>query len=480
MNQTFHMKKFYIISAFICLSLFTKAQYDHQNVEIVGNWFDPTQVPELGYGVKYNSVWGWKNPKNNVEYAILGQGKGTAIIDLSNPTAPTRAAFVPGRRDKCIWREYKTYKNYLYAISDDASPNSFQIIDLSYLPDSVHVVYDGTDLFEKGHTIFIDDDKMYIGYVKGSTIPNGVSSMSVYSLANPEKPTLLRSLNQDASSISQVHDMLVRNDTVYASCGNQGLFIYYYDEIANKFNPINALTSYPSQGYNHSSALTKDGKTLVFCDEVPRNLAVKVLDVSDISNLTVATTFKSAEGPTPHNPYIKDNTFVFIAYYQDGLQIFNISDPKKPYRTGYFDTDTIDGKKNNYNISGSAYHGNWGAYIDLPSGLILASDMQNGLYVLDATIALGLKDVKNANHLSLAAFPNPATDQVSVRFSLANSELITYEVFDVLGKNVFSKTKNESAGSAQEIIPLTNFSKGMYSIKISGKNIYGTTKFLKE
>src|SRR3954469_23322607 len=276
------MKKIYIFSVFVCLSFFANAQYDHQNVELIGNWFDSAQVPEPAYGIKYNSVWGWVNPQNNVEYGILGSGSGTSIIDLSHPATPKRVAFVKGRRDKCIWREYKTYKNYLYAISDDGSPNSFQIIDLSYLPDSVHVAYDGTDIFEKGHTIFIDGDKMYIGYVKLDAAHNGVYSMAVYSLADPEKPTLLRTLNDDDSNISYVHDMLVRNDTVYASCGNQGLFIYFYDKATNKFNPINAVTSYPNQGYNHSSALTPNGKTLVFCDEVPRNLSVKVLDVSNI------------------------------------------------------------------------------------------------------------------------------------------------------------------------------------------------------
>lgn len=474
------MKHLYIFLALIFSSFISNAQYDHQNIELVGNWFDSTQVPEPTYGIKYNSVWGWKNPKNNVEYAILGSGKGTSIIDLSNPAAPKRAAFVKGRRDKCIWREYKTYQNYLYAISDDASPNSFQIIDMSYLPDSVHVVYDGTDIFEKGHTIYIDGDKMYIGYVKGSSIPKGVSSMSVYSLANPEKPALLRSLNQDDSTINTVHDMFVRNDTVYASCGYQGLFLYVYDVNANKFIPVNALSSYPNQGYNHSSALTTDGKTLVFCDEVPRNLSVKVLDVSDMQNLSMAKTFKSNEGATAHNPYIKDNKHVIIAYYQDGLQIFNIEDPKNPYRTGFFDTDTVDGIKNNYNINGSAYHGNWGAYIDLPSGLILASDMQNGLYVLDATIALGIADYKNPHNISLAAFPNPAADQISVRYNLTSSQLITYEIFDVMGRKLWSSSKNASAGIINEPISVSAFTKGMYTIRISGKGISDAAKFLKE
>lgn len=472
------MKFFYFLFIFSFLSFFSKAQYDHQNIEFVGNWFDSTQVAG-GYGLKYNSVWGWVNPKNKVEYAIVGSGKGTSIVDLSNPALPKRVAFVKGRREMCIWREYKTYKNYLYAISDDASPNSLQIIDLSYLPDSVHVVYDGTDIFEKAHTLFIDGDKMYVGAVKEDTAHKGVFPMAVYSLVNPEKPVRLDTLDKKFG-VTYVHDMLVTNDTVYASCGGQGLYIFVFNSVTNRFEALNVLGSYPNQGYNHSSAITPDRKTLIFCDEVPRNLSVKVVDVSNIQNLSVSTTFKSNEGATAHNPYIKDNNHVIIAYYQDGLQIFDIRDPKKPYRTGYFDTDTIDGIKNNYNANGSPYHGNWGAYIDLPSGLILASDMQNGLYVLDATIALGIADYKKANSISLAVFPNPATDQASMRYTLNSAELITYEVFDVTGKRIFSSRKPEPAGIVQEAIPISTLSKGIYSIKISGKGIYGATKFIKE
>ena len=34
---------------------------------------------------------------------------------------------------------------------------------MQYLPDSVHVVHNGTTYFERSHTLFIDQDKMYCG-----------------------------------------------------------------------------------------------------------------------------------------------------------------------------------------------------------------------------------------------------------------------------------------------------------------------------
>lgn len=472
------MKKLFILLIFSLLFTIANAQYARQNIDLVGHWFDPAQVAEPTYGIKYNSVWGWVNPKNNVEYAILGSGSGTFFLDLSNPSSPKKVDFVPGRRNKCIWREYKTYKNYLYAISDDASPNSFQIIDMSYLPDSVHVVYDGTDIFERSHTLLVDGEQLYCGYVKQ---PSGgkTYSMAVYSLKNPEKPAFLRALNSDAPNINHVHDMLVRNDTVYASCGYDGLFIYRYDKVANKFNVINSIESYPGQGYNHSSALTPDGRTLVFVDEVPKNLPVKVANITDIQNISIDTVFRSANGPIPHNPYMNGKHHVVIAYYQDGLQIFNVKDTKKPFRTGYFDTDTIDGPGNNYDPNGTGFHGNWGAYIGLPSKLILASDMQNGLYVLNADKALGIDDDKNSDISAVAVYPNPSNSAVSLQFHLAKAAVLSFEILDMTGRELYRKTVNEPSGVIAETLPLDSFEAGMYLIRINGQGISYSSKVVR-
>ena len=473
------MKKIYFLLLPILFSYSLRAQYSSQNISLIGHWYNPAQIAEPVYGIKYNSIWGWVNSKNNVEYAILGSGSGTHFIDLSDPSKPKEIDFVKGKRNQCIWREYKTYKNYLYAISDDASPNSFQIIDMSYLPDSVHVVYDGTDIFERAHTLLIDGDHLYVASVKQTVSAGKIYSMAVYSLANPAKPVLLRDLNADDPAINAVHDMLVRNDTVYASCGNDGLFIYLYDKNANTFKTINSVEFYPGQGYNHSSALTPDGRTLVFCDEVPRDLPVKIVDISDIHNISIDTIFKSAEGPTPHNPYMKGKSHVVIAYYQDGLQIFDISNKKFPVKTGYFDTDTIDGPANNYNPTGTAYHGNWGAYVDLPSGYILASDMQNGLFVLNASLALGISNHTNDILSPVSVYPNPATNLVSIQFQLQKATILSFDVLDMTGRLLMRRTEHVPVGKVTEIVDLGAFEQGMYLIRISGQEVSSSSKVVK-
>ena len=217
------MKKSILLVFAVLMVIQLKAQFASQNISLYSRWFDSTVVQEPTFHIKYNSIWGWKNTTQNKEYAILGATGGTYFIDVSNPSSPIKCDFVPGRRSGCIWREFKTYLHYAYLVSDDSPPNSFQIVDMSYLPDSVHVVYDSDSLFRTAHTIFIDGSRMYCGYNRTLT---ATYSMAVYDLApNPELPVLLRTLNQDDASISLVHDMFARNDTVYASCGYQGLYV---------------------------------------------------------------------------------------------------------------------------------------------------------------------------------------------------------------------------------------------------------------
>ena len=73
---------------------------------------------------------------------------------------------------------------------------------------------------------------------------------------------------------------------------------------------------------------------------------------------------------------IRDN-LVFVSYYHDGLQVFDISSPSEPNLVAWYDTHLQD--------SYLGYQGAWGVHSALPSGKVLISDMKNGLHVLKLT-----------------------------------------------------------------------------------------------
>ena len=379
------MKKNYLLIFLIVVAHHSSAQYASQNISLLSIFDNPAVIAEPQVGLRYSSCVGWANAITGKEYGIIGSTSGTYIVDVTNPSNPVQRAFVSSRLTNMIWHEYKTYDKYLYVVADGQS-NQLQIIDLSYLPDSVHVVYDSNALISAAHTIFVDDNKMYLAWVHS---PTGTHNMQVYSLANPAAPVLLRSLDQDYPGITQVHDMFVTHDTVYASCASQGMYIFKFNSSTNRFSQIGSLTTYPEQGYNHSSVLSQYHSTMYMCDETTGK-GIKVVDVTTISCPTVDSVFRSHAGAIAHNPYVKGN-FLYIAYYLDGVYVYNISNPVVPVLAGYFDTHP----QNATTFPPNTYQGCWAVYTGLPSGTLLASDMQLGLFCLDASAIVTSPTVLN-------------------------------------------------------------------------------------
>ncbi|MGZ4099621.1 MAG: T9SS type A sorting domain-containing protein, partial [Bacteroidia bacterium] len=134
-------------------------------------------------------------------------------------------------------------------------------------------------------------------------------------------------------------------------------------------------------GYNHSSCLTPNGQTLVFTDEVPAGLPFKTADVTNLSNIQVLATANQFPQGTPHNVFVVNNQYVFLSSYQDGTQLYDISNPATPTLAGFFDTFPQGGGNNN-NWSGDNYDGQWAMYPYFPSKNIFACDQKNGLFML--------------------------------------------------------------------------------------------------
>ena len=331
----------------------SSCQIISDNINLLFNWSDST-LPINSLGGSYTDVYGVAI--NGREYAVIGSTMGTHIIDVTIPTQCLEVAFVPGtfQGSGVTHRDFFSMDNYLYGVCDQGS-STLQIIDLTNLPNSVSLVYNSDSLISTSHNMFIDtiNKKLY------ST--NG----TVLDISNPIYPAFLFNMGFSC------HDLYVENDTGYFNCTSNGLKVY--EMTTNTPQYLGGLTSYPDQGTNHSG--WKEDNTYVLADE-NHGLSLKVIDVSDLSNLSVTALFNSGvdANSIAHNLIIRDN-FVYVSYYHDGLQIFDISDPYNPIKAGYYDTYL----PNNHN----GYAGNWGVDPQLPSGIILVSDVQSGLFVLD-------------------------------------------------------------------------------------------------
>ncbi len=340
------------------------------NMTLLGQW-DDNLIPTIS-GAQYNDVWGYA--AGGREYAIIGATDGNYIIEVTNPATPVVRAVLTGSCPSTRWRDHVTYQNYLYTVSDNCASGGLQIWDLSTLPAAPVLVYNSTALFSSAHTLTVNPVSGRI-YVGGSNIqPAGIQILRV--LGQPTAPTQLANFTLG----SYTHDTYCHKDTLYAFYGNSGWASF---NLVNLSAPaqLDYFWGYPDNGFAHSGTSINNNKTFIWSDEtIGKN--VKVADVSDPRNVIFSTMFKSALlGPTytnstAHNITAKGN-LAFIAYYEDGLQVYDFTNPSAPVKVAYYDTQV----NSTYNFT----VGVWGVYTELPSGKILVSDTQNGLYILQLT-----------------------------------------------------------------------------------------------
>ena len=441
------MKIFTFLFSLLLLGTSLTAQ---MNVNMLGSW-DDNSLPTHFYGT-FNDCWGYA--VDNKEYAIMGSASYVHIFDVTNPEAIVEIDRIePG--DNTVWRDFKTYQNYLYIASDNTS-EGLQIFDLSNLPDGVEFVKKTTEFFSGTHNIYIDEDNGRLYNVGAGT------TITVIDIAtDPENPTLLHNYNHPGGGY--VHDIYVKDNIAYASQAYDGYYIY---DFTNPTEPV-VLGSVETNGYNHSSWVTEDGQTAIFAEEVPTGLPMGSADLSNLANgeINVLTYFKfpllapAHEGSTPHNPYIIGDK-VYTSYYEDGLMIFDISDPANPFLTGYYDTYPS-------NTTYNGYAGCWGVYPFLPSGNILVSDMANGLFILEfdeEPITNTLNFEKD--RLDVRVFPNPTFGEVTILYEANVAIDATYEVSTITGK-ILQTGQLEGGGSITRTVDLSQYAAGIYLVKVT-------------
>ena len=349
-----------LLGLFAALFLFPNSSWSQvQEGTLIGNWQDPS-LPEMFYGI-YNEVWGIV--VNDVEYGVIGSTMGTHFISLEPDMDGnlTEVQFVPGaaQGSSIIHRDFHSYGNYLYAVADEG-PSTLQIIDFSDLPNSVSLVYDSNEFITRAHNIFIDEPNAMLYSTNGKLL----------SLQNPEEPVQLNSTNN-----LNGHDIFVRDNIAYVNKGNPGMYVYDFTDPASPIT-LGSMTDYPNSGYNHSGWMSDDGEHYFLCDETGGAL-VKSVSIDDLTDMEVVDMFK-ADNDNPqhiaHNAIVRDN-LLYVSYYSDGVQVFDITDPNNVVRKYFYDTYP--------GVDNSGFKGAWGVYPLLPSGRVLISDFDSGLSLVD-------------------------------------------------------------------------------------------------
>jgi choice-of-anchor B domain-containing protein len=409
---------------------FSLSAQDFKNITLLDQWKDD-QIVTSSSLVRYNDCWGFVFQEK--EYAVAGSTEGTHIFEITNDNRFKNKGFVQGKFSSAqvVHRDFKTYGNYLYAVCDEGN-SSLQIIDLSYLPDSVHLVSSVSNEIGRAHNLWIDETNQLLYAFKVTPIisdqPQTPFAMRVFSLTDPTNPLLLYSGPTD---IAEVHDGYVRDQIAYLNCGVDGLRRYDFTlPSAPVF--LQNIPFYQDQGYNHQGWLNPKGDVYIFADET-NGKRLKKCSVNGNGDVSIQSLFGIglSEGSIPHNVMLDDH-FAYVAYYNFGLRIFDYT--KTPVeQVAYFDTYPDN---QTFQMNGA-----WGIYSLLPSKRILVSDRTYGLFLLD----FDREKFINRTEDLIQVYPNPVQSGENLTFFLNASfkGAIQYQITDLAGRKVVSgETEN--------------------------------------
>ncbi len=328
------------------------------------------QLAHRASSYNFNDVWAWYDSLSGRTLAFAGTTRGTYIFDITTPSNPVQIAWVPGPTS--IWRDMKTWKDHLFIVHDltNDPPAGIQIVNLRKLIDSNQLVYwtfnpDGNGQY---HNIFIDE--------KGRAWLWGAGNVNlVVDVSDPANLTLLGQYAPSGQMLDPyIHDGYVRNDTVWGGHIYSGYAVGAVVDAALNIQ-VFGMVQTPFR-FTHNVWLSDDGRWLLTTDE--RSAApVAIYDVRDPSSPQLVAQMKSSRHPDaiPHNVFYY-NGYAYVSYYTEGVVVFDVRDPSLPVEVAWFDTSPYEG---------DGFHGCWGVFPFLPDQRVVATDIENGFYVLQGT-----------------------------------------------------------------------------------------------
>ena len=322
----------------------------------------------------YNDIWGYVD-QNGIEYAVLGTRQATVIYSLEDPSNPVEVANIEGGFS--VWRDMKSFGDYIYVTvdfnQDVLLTDGLLVINMTNAPNDITfefwnpslLINNQFDQLRVCHNLYIDENG-YL-YLSGCNLNNGgIIILDVFT--TPGTPIFVGAADPRYS-----HDNFTRGNLVYSSDIFDGFFSII--DVQDKANPVTIATQFTSFTFTHNAWLSDDGNFLFTTDE--RTFAfVDSYDISDFDNIEFLDSYRpptaSDAGTIPHNTHYF-NGYLVTSWYSEGVKIIDATRPDVLVEVGSYDT--------NARTSGGV--GCWGAYPYLPSGIVLASDMTEGLFVLE-------------------------------------------------------------------------------------------------
>ncbi len=413
--------------------------------------------------VKANDSWGWTDPQDGKEYAIICLNEATAFIDISDPINPIYLGQLPGESPiHSTWRDAKTYNNHVFIVSED-SGHGMQVFDLTRLrnvtnPPEIFTTDAVYNDFGSAHNIAINEATGYAYIVGSGTFNGGPHFVNIQDPVNP-----VAAGGHTGNGYTHDAQIVIYNgpdsdytgqEILFGSNENEAVIV----DVTDKNNPITIATvGYNNISYTHQGWLTEDHRYFLLGDETDEiNLGINsrtmIFDFEDLDDPQLHFEYSGPTGATDHNGYVNGDKF-YLSNNAAGLRVIDISDVANMNMTeiGFFDS---------YAPNNSAgFNGSWNVYPFFESGHIVISDRAEGFLLVKAP-ELEVNDFTVAGAFKM--FPNPTSGFLTI--SSEGTTIDSVSVTDILGKIIYSEKSNSGRN---KVIDMSNFASGMYFIRIN-------------
>lgn len=383
----------------------TSKDFTCENVDL----FAHLSIEELSGNigeVSLNDIWGWTDPQTEKEYALVGMTNGVSFVDISEPENPVvlgvlkeilnpsssakefTALHDEEGKGESAWRDIKTFNNHAFIVSDN-QPHGLQVFSLTKLRNvaspPVNFEEDAHySEFDNAHNIAINEATGF-AYVVGSNTFGG--GLHIIDITTPTEP-VFAGFHADSTvgrnGSGYVHDtqcvMYSGPDLDYLGdevCFNSSETHLEIVNVSDKNNTIQiSATDYQGRTYAHQGWLTENHRFFLLGDELDQgNTTTYIWNIEDLDNPIMSGTHMGNSLSIDHNQYVKQN-HLYQSNYTSGLQIFSLSNIEQNSleQVGFFDTFPLDDNRK--------FDGSWSNYPFFDSGLVIVSDMSNGLFIV--------------------------------------------------------------------------------------------------
>ena len=342
-----------------------------------------TTVLSGSSSVRGADIWGWKDPLDGKEYAIVCMQTCTVFIDISIPTSPIIVGRLYSSAGYSNWRDAKVYNNHVFVVADNVGEHGMQVFDLTKLrnvnnPSETFTADTVFDAVDSCHNIFINEDSG-IAYLVGCSNGGGPIFLD---LSFPKNPTYLgehttNGYSHDAHVITyNGPDTDYIGSEIYVGSNENQVVIL---DVTDKNNIVKISSMYYSQvGYTHQGWFTEDHQYFIVGDELDEldygmNTRTLIFDLTDLDNPKLFNTYNGPTSAIDHNGYVFGN-YYYLANYTAGVRVLDIGNMSSISEVGYFDT-----YPSNDNI---VFDGVWSVYPYFQSGNIIISDIHGGLFII--------------------------------------------------------------------------------------------------